>query len=384
MQNQIVTEHETELADMMEERLDIQPSPIMSYKDAIVKKISDKKYLFGYLADDQDAENPLAEWDGVGRIYSSHRHSDNHGEMQEALALGSDWEPDFELTHGFPDVLKTHWVKAAAEDVSFRQWCHENGRPPKDPEQLDSYYLRKARRFWAETGGSDNYLYNAADVWDFEVAMEKAEEAAYNELLEAGQIGDPDRVILDCYQHSGIAWSVSGEGMQCRFDTANGAGVWVPDDDTREEIHRRGEQVYAFGCIAEMCGLIGNTRKPFQFKLDDQFGGVESMRFETWSEAYEAFQRHIKLHNLRLPKKKAERETLIERGRIRARAEIARSCVELYNDYLNGNVFGVVIASFEIGGDGEPELIDDDSVWGFYGDDDAYDSLKQEIEARDD
>ncbi|MBU2952261.1 hypothetical protein [Marinobacter sp. F3R08] len=384
MQNQIVQSNDSDLKDMMEERLDISASPIMNYHDGIVKKISATKYLYGYLADDQDAENPLEEWDGVGRVYTAHRFGQTHGEMQEALALDSDWEPDYELSHDFPDVLKTHWVKAAAEDSDFQQWCHENGRPPEDSEKLPSYYLNKARRFWRDTGGSDNYLYNADDVWDFEAVMGTAEKAAYKELLEAGKIGDPDRAVLDCYEHSGVAWSLSGGGMQCRWDTANGAGVWVPDESAREEIHRRGDEVYAFGQVVEVSGLIGGNRKPFFFKLDEEYGGVESLRFETWYEAYEALQSHIAHNKLRLPRKKAERAALQVRGRERAVKEIAQNCVELYNDYLNGRVFGIVVATFEVNDEGEPELQDDDAVWGFYGDDDAYDSLKQEIEARDD
>lgn len=385
MNTQTVQEQSSELADMMEERVDIKRSPMMDYHDAIVKKVSDKKYLFGYLADDEDPENPLTEWDGVGRIYSAHRDSDTQSELQEALGLDSNWEPDLGLTHDFPAVLRKHWIAAAADDSDFQQWCHDEGRPPRDQSKLAAYYLDKAKRFWRETGGCDQVYYNVdMEISDFDTATDLAEVAAHEELLEAGKIGDVDRVVLDCYQHSGVAWSISGEGMQCRFDTASGAGVWVPDDCTREEIQRRGEKVYAFGSVVELRGLMGGKRKPFLYKLDDQFGGVESMRFDTWSEAFEAFQGYIKHHKLRLPKKKSEREACIERGRTRARVEIARSGVELYNDYLNGNVFGIVIATFEVGEDGEPVHIEDDSVWGFFGDDDAYQSLKEEIAARDD
>lgn len=34
---------------------------------------------------------------------------------------------------------------------------------------------------------------------------------------------------LDCYEHSGIQFSLSGEGMQCRFDTSRKCGfIAVP------------------------------------------------------------------------------------------------------------------------------------------------------------
>lgn len=36
-------------------------------------------------------------------------------------------------------------------------------------------------------------------------------------------------VPLDAYIHGGISLSVSGEGMQCRFDTSHSIAVWIPD-----------------------------------------------------------------------------------------------------------------------------------------------------------
>jgi hypothetical protein len=33
--------------------------------------------------------------------------------------------------------------------------------------------------------------------------------------------------VLDLYEHSGSAWSLSGSGMQCQWDTSRGAGVLI-------------------------------------------------------------------------------------------------------------------------------------------------------------
>jgi hypothetical protein len=49
-------------------------------------------------------------------------------------------------------------------------------------------------------------------------------------------VPDIDAVQLDCYQHGNVMWSISGTGMQDRFDTARGAGVWMPDKCLREQI----------------------------------------------------------------------------------------------------------------------------------------------------
>lgn len=47
---------------------------------------------------------------------------------------------------------------------------------------------------------------------------------------------DKDAVPMDCYDHGSHVWSISGTGTQCRWDTARGAGVWVPDDCLRSQL----------------------------------------------------------------------------------------------------------------------------------------------------
>jgi hypothetical protein len=51
-----------------------------------------------------------------------------------------------------------------------------------------------------------------------------------------GETPDPFAVSLDVYEHGLVRYSVAGEGMQCRFDTARGGAVWVPSDELREEL----------------------------------------------------------------------------------------------------------------------------------------------------
>lgn len=368
------------LVELMEEQLPHDPSPIMDFRDAIITKAGENRYLYGYLINDDAPENPLEDWDGVGRIYSAHRDSDTHEEMQEALGLDRNWERDIEIALDYPDVFRRHWIEKAAEDADFQQWCYEEGRPPVEEEKRPAYYRNKATRFWRDTGGcGTRYTGSNMDYADFETVTDLALESAFDELLETGEIGEPDCVMLDCYQHSGIAWSISGEGMQCTFDTANGAGVWVPDEICREEIDRR-SQVLAFGQVVRLTGLGAKKAKPYFFRLDEEFGGTESVRFEYWHEAFEALQKCLKENKIRLPRKKQKRQQLLGKGRYRASIELARGAVELYNNYLNGNVFGRVILTFETKErDGSPELVEDELCFGFYGDDDAMEALEVDI-----
>lgn len=75
--------------------------------------------------------------------------------------------------------------------------------------------------------------------------------------------------ILSCYQHSGTSWSLKGEGTQCRWDTAQIAGVLVWEGkaadcgSTPEE-----REAYARGTLETYTEwLNGGT---YQFTLEDE------------------------------------------------------------------------------------------------------------------
>lgn len=45
-----------------------------------------------------------------------------------------------------------------------------------------------------------------------------------------------DAVLIDKYEHSGVSYSVAGEGMNCRWDTSNAWAVWFPDECLMDEL----------------------------------------------------------------------------------------------------------------------------------------------------
>lgn len=47
---------------------------------------------------------------------------------------------------------------------------------------------------------------------------------------------NPDAVLIDKYEHSGVCYSVAGEGTQCRWDTSNAWAVWLPSYVLRDEL----------------------------------------------------------------------------------------------------------------------------------------------------
>lgn len=351
------------LADLS---LPFSPSTAMDFKEPLIKMV-DQRLLVGYLVDDHYiASSPLDDEDGLGKILSSHRHSDTHSEMQEALGLNREWEPDLDLAcEADPTIARKYWVNAAVKSEEFHSWVTETSGP--GASFSDSYYRRRALRYWNE-GGWNGAGYSM-DLNDFSFTDE-ALLNAWIHCRSAGLIGEVDSVMLDCYEHSGIAWSISGEGHQCRFDTARGAGVWIPDECADEEIIRRA-QVYQFGRIVEHASKY--------YVAFDQVPQERMTPFEHWHEAFLWMQAEVTDSKaFRLPKGKQQASLAQRKGRERAAEEIAREAIRIYNEWANGHVYGIAITEFEqCHSCGSWDEVDGESVWNYVGTDNAYDALRE-------
>ena len=190
--------------------------------------------VFAYLVvydDYRDIDDMLG--DCMGKLYSFHRHSDNANEGLEALGNDSDGEADLDAV----------WDKHEDEAVRRYIACvlHDHGAEDvvEDFETFDSDYERRDGETLEET--AKRYLeadwasaYNGWAYVHFDDTMRDVLEKMWSE--PAYFPGDPDAQVLACYDHGGQHWSLSGQGMQCRWDTSNKAGVWVPDKCLREQI----------------------------------------------------------------------------------------------------------------------------------------------------
>lgn len=292
MKTRSISKQHTEI-DGISVELSCQPSWIM---DGYQEPATDRDgniLVVGYLADDHDASNPLDDCDGMGRIYSAHRHSRTHSEMQAALALESDWSPDLSQ------------VDAASEVMLLQEVLRGQFRT-----DLVGYIMESANKGMSRKAAIDAFLDDFTgeyyDLWlsvkvkDSWMDWAKLREDRWHMAIEQGEIGNPYTVVLDVYDHGGQVWSVGGSGMQCAFDTASGAGVWVPDDYLTHELNT----------LRESEGLVA--------------------------------------------------------ARLKAR-EFAGQCLESYNAWLSGDCYGVVTDVFEIDAMGNAKRIDDDSVWGYVG-----------------
>ena len=223
---------ETEIEGISVE-LGSMPSCAMDYTEFVVRK-SDGLTAIGYLVDDHGAKNPLEDCDGMGHIYSSNRHADKkgHDKMQHALGLDRDWQPDISTEieeraeYALMEMVKSRFK---VELVQHLLECANNESMSRE---------RAIQAFKDDFSG--DLLYSPEYQLVAEVKQVKTWDVfvheAWLEALDAGVIGDPYSVALDCYDHGGQHWSISGTGMQCVFDTASGAGIWVPDEYLREEL----------------------------------------------------------------------------------------------------------------------------------------------------
>ena len=231
-----------------------------SVGDVILKRLGATHAVAGYLVHDEDCRDPTEDCDSVGKIYTTHRHSSTQSDMQNAMGLDSNWEPNFDLL---------------------------------DVDEIDYIYI--------ETHGQESYDLCGQDPvyaaqWDA-IAL-----ACWKRARANGSIGNPYALWLDVYEHSNMSFSLSGEGMQCRWDTARRGACWAPDDALLEHINSFPE---------------------------------------------------------------AERAANAER--------ICRLELETYNDWNNGNCYGIVIATYDLNTN---ELIDSNECWGYVGFDYAYAEMK--------
>ena len=218
--------------DGLTAELSFEPSCVMSYMEHKIEK-QGGLVAVGYLVDDHDVENPLDDCDGMGHIYSSHRHSGQHSKMQAVLGMDSDWQRDLSLRvverEAESALMELVRTRLQVDLVAFILECANNNGMSRD--QALEYFV-------VDFTGQHPYH---RETWLTEkvrelVTWDSLLDEAWQLARLSGQVGDPHTVMLDCYEHGGQVWSVTGSGPQCLFDTARGAGVWVPDQCLRDEL----------------------------------------------------------------------------------------------------------------------------------------------------
>ena len=350
------THHYFELPNGVEVELPFKPEDWLQ-DELVTAKRPDGGYRVAYLTHDEYCSNPLEYCGGLGTIW--HHPRSRYGESDgyyEACGLDSYGDPvidEGKLQQMWHDKvmalsLQDFYINPALRDVADAEDLREM---LADESIIGDYtFEQNARSAWG-------VRLEDADPDDVQALIDKVEEklidwnyaGAYDECQ---QPMDKYAVLLDVYDHSGRAYSLSGGGMQCRWDTSRGEAVWIADECAKNEIDRRA-RVYAFGKV-ESVGT--NTGKPL-YKVSP-LSGIEPSVFKEWSDAFE-FLRQFGIHydGELTPED-------VERGFQHALYEVAKNCVKTYDSWQSGDNYGVICVDYDAAGE---QVGEEDAGWGYVG-----------------
>lgn len=296
--------------------LDALHRPVWEYGPTLCRRVGNK-VVFGYLVPD---DNPSApdEWDGEGKVL---RHGRWHRNSEIDKALG--------ISEGYPNlepVAEKHleeWILAPERRAEVLRWLHKLKRPWNVPVEE-----------WTNPSGRQLVrMYTEYDITDM----------AWRELNDAdNQPPSPESDPLhhDWYHFSLRKW------REMRLSGETGVKYALPLD------------VYEHGNIH--VSLMDTRRYP-DLDWDVSRGGG------AWIPDLVAID-NIDYYTDDTPE---ERE---------ARAlKYAAGCIETWNMYLAGDVYRIVTevhAFSEEGRYDDDTLLEEESVWGFYGIEYAKEELK--------
>ena len=372
---------------------EIDPSHQMRLDPDIEERmlVLPKYILVGGLCYDQNAQDPTESCDGEGKIFHRGRRARNREDesnFYDALALTSDGVADLRA-EAVSEELADRVVKQIASNRSLMTTLTNLLR--------SSRYLKGGSANWngafhfiryaiqqegfdfamdyiAEIFFDRRWFVDLDEVWrdkldDLVCLLSESEaEAAWSRARQAGKIGNPLAQEVDIYEHSGIAYSLSGQGHICRWDTTQSGAVWVPDASAEENIRYNVLSHLGIGIVRHF-GAVGSEADPChaRFSLNGGISWVGEGREWSWNQATEAMieasgRKIAPAEMLRLMQQEAR--------------NYAKSCIETYSSWANGENYGRVI--YVIDRETGRRLEErDDECWGFIG----FDSAEEELES---
>ena len=349
--------------------------PHRDAQDVVIEELADGRFAIGYLVPDDNCENPLEDSDCSGAIYfhpnARYYSTSKESNYYEALGLSRDGEPDTDdIEDSDADMLAwalEEWVRHSGLTAEELEAVHPLGVAAWLADYIPTLTSRTEEDAcnWAycqpeaEACLTFNDLmkvakYRLADSHLYWVDVEHKKA----EIAKARYEIPDDVVMLDAYIHSGISLSLSGGGMRCQWDTSTDIALWKAEGEVLKEVERR-QVPYQIGYIQE-ANLKGGT----QYNVVISYPGVKEQSAGLFPEWHEAYKELEALHKLYVASTATGiTEDMEYAGRRRAVTEIAACSVEQWNDWANGDCWGVV--SLTCDQDGEPS--EEDACWGYVG-----------------
>lgn len=331
--------------------------------------VTPRHLILGGLVHDEDAESPLTACEGNGQIFHRGRwyRQDEISSFCDALGLDADGAPrvdDEAVKERRRRALEQYLEADPVADLRLRMLL-ARARQTFDARDLLDDLTRMGR--WTLDAMCECVFNTTRKHLDTEqrkhldrqqALLDAVQERAWKLAQEEGAIGKPYAVPLDLYDHGGIHYSISGEGMQCQFDTMRAGAVWVPCDGAIENIEHVVNRT--LGICVRWAGAHGSNADPqhAQYSLDQ--GRTWEGRFKTFAEAGKA-ARIAATRKLQLISDQQEREI-----RERVTRNYCQGVLDELNAWGAGENYGVLVYAIDRH---TGELLNDRDTecWGFTG-----------------
>lgn len=350
--------------------------------DSLVTKVGNDKLVLTYLVDDSSCDNPLESCDGEGMVYTAnHRNSSaqDRRSMQEALGLDENWERNYGAEGSQVVLSEIVWRELNnSENTKLLGKLYRMARKyergglksliTKSIMAFDSRYDDACTVFTRHfTNESFPHYLNETEggaMFELGALAELQTDVAWDKAADRGLIGNPLSVMLDIYEHGGINYSLSGSRMNFDFDTTRGGAIWVPDEEAVINIKIQAAKKLGVEIVTTRIGCVG-------VKPEHNIPSILTVGDKTFSEWKSAADFALsKFEN-----------SVVLRAQQEIAREFAKGSVELYNDWCNGNCFGIVSAIYESVGNDNWEIREDDhSTFGYIGYQPALDEAKSSHE----
>lgn len=338
--------------------LPVSPSFQMEYENAFVKEDGDT-LVVGYLADSDYAENPLEVSECYGALILKDDSDFNR-------YIGVDANGDYHEHNISNHELKMLWPKKAAADWLYTEFVMANSSEfsrfgvSKEDKVPDKHYFQRCA-----LANLDTYTVNGTELYQF-----ASYRKAYCQIGRQNLENCPDTefsIPVYISSQSGCTQILAEPLFEPDKKYASYDAVWIPGIKDNIDVIKQRAKLYRFGEIVRVSAGLKYT---YQVLMNKGIEGIGCSDHETWLDAYEWLENHIASCGIMAYRGSNPRRV----GVVRAAHEMAKQSLQLYSEYVNGNIYSTVIAQYKnIGTITNPnwDFVNEDRCGGYVGSEDA-------------
>lgn len=333
--------------------------------------------IVGYIAEDDNAYNPFKKYEMLGGVASYCGRANTHDSIVIRQALATDQNGNKLLQEieakldELAAYLKPLWIEAAVKDEGFQMWARKEHFDRYSSEKdRAAFYKQCAIEMCEETWGV--YDCSIETVASFNCYIE-VKKQAWEHLRNEGLIGDPYAVMFDYSDGLLCASSSTRSGS---FNAGDSIAMWTANNDELRKWVDRLARVYAFGTIEEHRSCGGDD---YTVDFIEGVNVVSDDLFPSWKDAFDYMEHQVTLlmgtTKGKIIAQKRKAEAIYAAARY-----VASNSAKTYNDWMQGDVFGLVVAQYtkveNAYGDVYWDFASSDETWCYIGKDSAISELE--------